>query len=227
MLKARFQEDAIIEAGIDEVGRGCLWGPLVTAAVVWPPEDTWTEAIRELVPQIKDSKKISEKKRPVIAEKIKVHAADVGIGRVGPNEIDALGMSRSNQLGFSRALSALRAPPGRILVDGILPLPADLWQGEQHTIVEGDAKYLTIAAASIVAKVHRDTWVKTWSEANSAVAEQYGFAKNKGYGTAVHRAAVKTHGLHEYHRTLFLRKILGDAIHKRVTECQIQDDPDS
>ena len=122
MLKTRFTNDSKIEAGVDEVGRGCLWGPLVSGAVVWLPEEEWTEEIRELTPQIKDSKKLSEKRRTKLAAQIEGAALDVGIGRVEATEIDTIGMTRANQLAFERAVGSLTVEPERLLVDGILPL---------------------------------------------------------------------------------------------------------
>jgi ribonuclease HII len=239
MLKTRYQTDTAIEVGLDEVGRGCLWGPLVTGAVIWPPEEEWTDEIRALAPQIKDSKKLSEKKRNQVAALIKDYAIDYAVGVVEPQEIDILGMTKSNQTAFARAVRGLTVEPERLLVDGILSLSREDWAGEQHTIIEGDAQFIPIAAASILAKVYRDTWVTEWAKDNEAVASRYGLVKSKGYGTAVHRAALQAHGPHEGHRRLFLRKILGDSIYtppeqqtqtqnqyNYQQQCQIQDDPD-
>ena len=226
MLKTRFLSDNAIEAGLDEVGRGCLWGPLVTGAVIWPPEEDWTEEIRTLSGQIKDSKKLSEKKRNAIAALIKKYAIAYAIGSVEPHEIDMIGMTRANQTAFARAVKTLTIKPNRLLVDGIICLSAIDWKEEQHTIIEGDAKYIPIAAASILAKVYRDTWVTEWCNDHSEMAEKYGFLKSKGYGTAVHRAAVVAHGPQDLHRRLFLRKILGDSIYTQPSQqCQIQDEP--
>lgn len=228
MLKTRFCSDLQIEAGIDEVGRGCLWGPLVAAAVLWPPEEEWTEEIRTVASQIKDSKKLSEKKRVVLAGLIRDYAIDTGIGKVEPDEIDALGMTIANQTAFARAVKNLTVDPDRLLVDGIIQLSSFDWKGEQHTIIEGDAQYIPIAAASILAKVYRDTWVETWCNGNPELGDRYGLLQNKGYGTLVHRTALKTHGSHALHRRLFLRKILGNSIYKQPEQqCQIQDDPDN
>jgi ribonuclease HII len=212
MLKTRFTNDSKIEAGVDEVGRGCLWGPLVSGAVVWLPEEEWTEEIRELTLQIKDSKKLSAARRTKLAAQIEGAALDLGIGRVEATEIDALGMTKANQLAFERAVGSLTVEPERLLVDGILPLSS--WADEQHTIIEGDAEYVPIAAASIVAKVYRDTWVEEWCAANTATAETYGLASSKGYGTARHRGAVVDHGILEQHRRLFLRKIVGEHVYQ-------------
>ena len=227
MLKTRFLQDSAIEVGIDEVGRGCLWGPLVTGAVIWLPEEEWTDEIRAISIQIKDSKKMTEKKRIQLAGLIKDYSIDYSIGVVEPAEIDALGMTRSNQIAFARAVKGLTVDPDRLLVDGIVSLSRADWSGEQHTIVEGDAQFIPIAAASILAKVHRDSWVKAWCAEHTEVSERYGLESSKGYGTAVHRKALQDHGPHDLHRRLFLRKILGDDIYKPPEQqCQIQDESD-
>ena len=218
MLLAKFKDDTEIEAGIDEVGRGCLWGPLVTGAVIWPPEDEWTPEVREVSQKIRDSKKLSEKKRQQLAAEIEACAIDFAIGEVSAKEIDEWGMTASNQLGFARAKNGLTVEPSRLLVDGILPLQTTDWKGEQHTIVDGDAKYIAIAAASILAKHKRDSWVLDWCKANPEPANLYGLESSKGYGTAKHRAAVQKNGPHPLHRRLFLRKILGDDIHHRKNQ---------
>lgn len=228
MLKTRYLTDTAIEVGIDEVGRGCLWGPLVVGAVIWPPEEEWTEEIRTVAEQIKDSKKISEKKRVKLVNMIRDYAIDTAIGVVEPHEIDEWGMTRANQTAFARAVKNLTVDPDRLLVDGIIELSKSDWKGEQHTIIEGDAQYIPIAAASILAKVHRDTWVETWCNGNPELGDQYALLRNKGYGTAAHRTALVNHGPHRLHRRLFLRKILGDTIYKQPEQqCQIQDDPDN
>lgn len=227
MLKTRFHNDLAIEAGIDEVGRGCLWGPMVTAAVVWLPEEEWTEEIRAIATQIKDSKKMTEKKRNEAAALIKDYAIDFAFGVVEPQEIDEMGMTIANQTAFARAVRGLSVEPDRLLVDGILPLSNDTWKGEQHTIVEGDAQYIPIAAASIIAKAYRDNWVLDWAKQHKEIADRYGLSSSKGYGTAIHRSALQIHGPHELHRRLFLRKILGGNIYKSPEQqCQIQDEAD-
>jgi ribonuclease HII len=234
MLKTRFREDSAIEAGVDEVGRGCLWGPLVAVALIWPPESEWTDEIRTLAEQIKDSKKLTEKKRTSLASSIKDYAIDFGVGVVEPNEIDDLGMTLANQTAFSRAVQALTVEPDRLMIDGIIPIPMTLCRKEQHMIIEGDGKYIPIAAASIVGKDYRDTFVKAWATTHQETATRYDLASNKGYGTAKHRQAIQTHGRLSEHRTLFLRKILGESVYtapsrkpkQSTQQCQIQDELD-
>ena len=112
MLKLRYTSDTLQELGIDEAGRGPLWGPMMAAAVLWPPEEAWTDAHRELVPQIKDSKKVAAKKREKLSEAIKSLCTAYGIGSVSAAEIDTLGATRANQLAFRRAIedASLEAP---------------------------------------------------------------------------------------------------------------------
>lgn len=223
MLKTRYKEDLEIEAGVDEVGRGCLWGPLVTGAVIWLPEEEWTDDIRAVAVQIKDSKKMTERKRKELAGLIQTYALDYSIGVVEAHEIDELGMTRANQTAFARAVSGLTVPPDRLLVDGTIPLLAEDWPGEQHQIIDGDASYVPIAAASIIAKVHRDTWVETWCKNNTTAATNYSLESSKGYGTAAHRNGILTHGIHALHRRLFLRKILGEQIYQPSHQYKLVD----
>ena len=205
MLKSRHTDDAEVEVGIDEAGRGCLWGPLMAAAVEWPAECSWSEELRAISTQIKDSKKLSAKRRAILEVAIKQHAVTWSLGRVEAAEIDSIGMTKANRLAFVRALQGLNKMPGRILVDGILPTNYGPTE-----IVEpgGDATYLAIAAASILAKEGRDRVVRELCEAEPGLAK-YGLLSSKGYGTLMHRNAIKEHGMHLQHRRLFLRKLLG------------------
>jgi len=216
MLKVRFGNDTLLEAGIDESGRGCLWGPLYAAAVLWPPESEWTEEYTKVAPFIQDSKKVSPKRRAALAESIKSLAVDYGIGMVTAKEIDELGMTAANRLVFLRAIDACTVKPDRILVDGILALPFfeihERGVQQQETIIEGDGKYLPIAAASILAKEARDAFVKECVVADPTLETTYSIGSSKGYGTLKHRTAVKEKGKLEGHRTLFLRKLLGNTV---------------
>jgi len=205
------------EIGVDEAGRGPLWGPMMAASVVWPWESEWTDAHRELLPSIKDSKKLSAKKREKVAESIQSLAVGYGIGSVSAEEIDALGATRANQLAFRRSLSALYAKgcaidQRRILVDGVLPLNDASEEEECKTVVDGDATYMVIAAASILAKVAHDAWVVDWCKDHVADAAKYDLLSCKGYGTAKHRQGILTHGYTELHRRLYLRKLIPDIV---------------
>jgi ribonuclease HII len=214
MLLPRYSvTDTLLEAGLDEAGRGCLWGPLFAAAVIWPAEESWTEEVRELSTQIRDSKKVSAKNRGRLEKQIQETAVAYGVGSVEAEEIDRLGMTASNRLAFERALGNLAAAakqPGRIIVDGILGLEQRVLDGIIQIVEpKADQKYISVAAASILAKEAHDRVVLEACNADTTLEEKYSIACCKGYGTAKHREGVKTHGMHPLHRRLFLRKILG------------------
>jgi ribonuclease HII len=211
MLLDRYKQDDLTEAGIDEAGRGSLWGPLVAAAVVWPDQSTWTEEIRAVSEKIKDSKKITERGRERLREAIFKYAVDWSIGFVEPDEIDSLGMTKTNQLAFQRAVEGLIEPPGRLLIDGCLSLP--LWEGEQVVEPQADNKYIAVGAASILAKTERDGWVVDYCKDQPELDEFYRLSSNKGYGAKVHMDGIVKHGMHPLHRRLFLRRLA----------CQIDD----
>ena len=206
MLKSRYAVDSKEEVGIDEAGRGCLWGPLVAAAVQWPDEVAWTDEIRAISVQIKDSKKVTPRRRAILEEAIKKHAVAWGVGRVEAAEIDTVGMTKANRLAFQRALDSTEKTPGRLLIDGILGLGSNI---EEVVEPNGDGTYLAIAAASILAKEAHDRMVKDICAADTSLDEKYALLSSKGYGTLKHRNAIKEHGMHAEHRKLFLRKLLG------------------
>jgi ribonuclease HII len=208
-MKAAYSLGEATEIGIDEAGRGCFWGPIFAGAVIWPPENKWDDKHRLLVPLIKDSKKISEKKRPIIASQIKELASSWGIGKVESSEIDTYGITWANQEAFRRAIAACNhstIEPDILLIDGVLGLPDS--KIPYQCIPGGDNMYLSIASASILAKVSRDTFVKDWSEEHKEIAERYDLLKNKGYGTIKHREGLKAHGAHDYHRKQYIRNWL-------------------
>jgi ribonuclease HII len=207
MLSRRYAEDGVLEAGVDEAGRGSFWGSLYAAAVIWPNEATWTDEIKALIPNIKDSKKLSAKKRDKIADDIKRLATDWAVGNVTAAEIDTNGIQWANKQAFHRALDGLkRARPGRALIDGILPIVRDDMQ--IVTVVDGDAQFIPIAAASIIAKVDHDCWLKSRCDADLSLITKYDLLSCKGYGTARHRLGIQTHGLHSEHRRTFIRTSL-------------------
>jgi ribonuclease HII len=222
-LPVRYQKDTLIEAGVDEAGRGCLWGSLYAGAVIWPPEEDWLDEHKEIAPQIKDSKKLSAKKRKQLAQAIQALAIDVGIGIVTPQEIDSLGMTIANRLAFQRAIDSLSVTPDRLLIDGILPLETDSLAKRkiqtQVTVVDGDALYLPIAAASILAKEARDTAVLAAVAEDPSLDTNYKIGSSKGYGTEAHRKGILQYGRHPDHRGLFLRKLLGASL----SDCLISD----
>ncbi|MGQ9647833.1 MAG: ribonuclease HII [Thermodesulfobacteriota bacterium] len=175
-------------AGVDEVGRGPLAGPVVAAAVILP----W-EGIEE---RLYDSKKISSKKREELYEQILSKASGVGIGMIGPEEIDLVNIFQATLKAMALAIKNLPIPPDFILVDGNqviqIPLP-------QKPICKGDQLSTSIAAASIVAKVTRDRMMMAWHQKYP----HYNFAKHKGYGTKEHRSAIEKFGVCELHRKTF------------------------
>lgn len=220
MLQPRHTEDGAIEAGIDEAGRGCLWGPLVAAAVIWPAgaPATWPQEVQALATQVRDSKKVSAKKRATMETAIKAAAVAWGLGVVTPEEIDARGMTWANRAAFERAAAACRGgdpavKPERLVIDGILGLEtatlAALGVKQQVVEAAGDGTYLAVAAASILAKEGRDRMVAEAVAVDPELQSVYGILNSKGYGTAKHREAIKTRGMLPGHRRLFLRKLLG------------------
>ena len=215
ILLSRHIEDSVIEVGVDEAGRGPLWGPLMAAAVIWPNETDWTDAHRETVKSIRDSKKISAKKRTMLYGKIKEQAVAFGIGVVQADDIDRYGASWANQTVFRRAVEDMKLDDKtvrRYIVDGTLSFPTVGNHETCITVIDGDAKYISVAAASILAKVSHDTWVDTWCAEHAELAEKYGLMSSKGYGTAKHRQAIKDHGLLTEHRRLYCRKLLPELV---------------
>jgi len=173
--------------GLDEVGRGCLAGPVVAAAVCF---FNWTE-----IAGINDSKKVAPKKRIELAEKIKLHA-HVGIGVVEPEIIDQINILRASLLAMKKALQVLPLPPQYLLIDGHIGLDIDL---PQQAIIKGDSLCYSIAAASIVAKVYRDNLMKEASKEYPL----FGFEKHVGYPTSYHVEALKKFGITPLHRKTF------------------------
>ena len=162
-LQSRFKDDSMIEIGVDEAGRGSVWGPIVAGATIIPPESEWTDEQRELMVQLRDSKKISPKKRDKLYEQIKELLPYFAVGIVGADEINLNGIQWANREAFRRAIYGIQVEhveTCRLLVDGTLPL--DKWSGEQEVIVEGDNQYMAIAASSILAKVEHDRWIQDY-----------------------------------------------------------------
>lgn len=191
--KALLKQHSVIVAGVDEVGRGALFGPVVAAVVVLSPS-----AIAELVlEQIKDSKQLSSNRRLKLAEKICAVALDWRIGYASTAEIDEINILQASLLAMKRAVLKLNVQPAICLVDGNQPLK-DL-SIPQETIIKGDERSPVIAAASIVAKVWRDALIVRLA----AKYPMYDLVANKGYGTERHRQAVQTHGLSSLHRKSF------------------------
>lgn len=181
-------------AGIDEVGRGCLFGPVVAAAIVIPSEDIPTLSALG----VKDSKKLSPPKRLRLATEIKKIVTGMGIGYGTVAEIDQFNILQASLLAMGRAVLKLPVQPQLCLVDGKYRIPElDL---PQQTLVRGDELSPVIAAASIIAKVWRDELITRWSRRYP----HYDLANNKGYGTLKHRLAIQEYGVSRQHRLSFL-----------------------
>ena len=194
MLKSHYYE-SLIEAGCDEAGRGCLAGSVYAAAVILPP-DYQNELLN-------DSKKLTAKKRYALREEIERDAIAWAVGIVTPEEIDKINILNASFLAMHRALDQLQVRPEAIIVDGNRFKPyQDL---PSATIVKGDGKYLSIAAASILAKTYRDDYMLSLAEEYP----QYDWQSNMGYPTKKHRQAILEHGITPYHRKSY--NLLGDG----------------
>lgn len=191
MLASHFYEGKI-EAGCDEAGRGCLAGSVYAAAVILPP-DYQNELLN-------DSKQLTEKRRYQLREIIQRDAIAWAVGIVTPEEIDKINILNASILAMHRALDQLKVRPEAIIVDGnrFKPYkdPADGKALPSTTIVKGDGKYLSIAAASILAKTYRDDYMNQLAEEYP----QYDWLSNKGYPTKKHRDAIRQYGITPYHR---------------------------
>jgi ribonuclease HII len=181
-----------MEAGCDEAGRGCLAGPVCAAAVVFKPEFDGT-----VLAELNDSKQLTEKMRYALRPLIEQHALSWAVAFVSHTEIDEINILNASFLAMHRALDKLTARPENIVVDGnrfkkYQSIP-------HHCIVKGDGKYLSIAAASVLAKTYRDDLM---DELHQQFPE-YGWNKNKAYATQQHRDAIAKHGQCEYHRKSF------------------------
>jgi ribonuclease HII len=183
-------------AGVDEVGRGALAGPLVAAAVVLPACAGWElRRLRSALARVRDSKLLTPEQRQEILDDIATASAGVAIGVVPPDELDMIGLSAANRVAMERAVLALADEPAALLLDACvldLGLP-------QVGPIRGDAHCLSIAAASIVAKVTRDRMMVE----HDRLDPRYGFAIHKGYGTAAHLSALRAHGPCSIHRRTF------------------------
>ncbi|MCU4176504.1 ribonuclease HII [Carboxylicivirga sp. N1Y90] len=184
-----YLNENLIEAGCDEAGRGCLAGPVVAAAVVLPKDFR-----HEL---LNDSKKLSEKQRDKLRPIVEKEALAWGVGFVDFDEIDKINILNASFLAMHRAIEQLKVLPAHLLIDGNRFKP---YEGIDHTcVIKGDGKYLSIAAASILAKTHRDEYMQKMHEQYPV----YAWDKNKGYPTKAHRHAIKAHGPTPIHRMSF------------------------
>ena len=194
MLLSHYYE-GLVEVGCDEAGRGCLAGSVYAAAVILPPDYE-----NEL---LNDSKKLSAKKRYTLRAEIERDAVAWAVGIVTPEEIDKINILNAFFLAMHRALDQLKVRPEAVIVDGNRFKPYQ--ELPFTTIVKGDGKYLSIAAASILAKTYRDDYM----QALAKEYPQYDWQSNMGYPTKKHRQAISEHGVTPYHRKSF--NLLGDG----------------
>lgn len=186
-------QDGVILAGMDEVGRGPLAGPVVVACVVMPPEP--------LLEYVNDSKKVSEKRREALYDRILSTCIEAQTAWVDQRTIDEINILEATKCAFNEAFAKMHTPITDVLIDALtgLDIPA-----RQHPLIHGDALSYSIAAASIVAKVERDRYMRE----QDAIYPMYGFAQNKGYGTKQHMDAIKEYGPCPLHRRSFIKNLL-------------------
>ena len=195
MALVRYFKKGVVEAGCDEAGRGCLAGPVFAAAVVWPSD-------LEL-PLLNDSKKLTPRNQYAFREEIQRFALGYAVAYIENEKIDKINIFKASMLAMHKALERLNPPPEHVLVDGKYFYPYK--NVPYQCIVEGDGKYLSIAAASVLAKTCRDDYMIRLS----SEYPEYGWDSNKGYATARHRKALMEYGITPYHRKSF--KLLPDA----------------
>lgn len=195
-----YMKEGVVEAGCDEAGRGCLCGPVSCAAVILPPGFE--------LPGLNDSKQLTEAKREALRPIIEEKALAWAVAMVDAEEIDRINILNASITGMHRALDALRVRPEHIIVDGnrfrdYIPgeemLPGLACVIPHHTVVKGDAKYMSIAAASILAKTHRDELMREYALRYPG----YGWEQNMGYPTKAHRKAIRHMGPTPLHRRTF------------------------
>jgi ribonuclease HII len=184
-------------AGVDEVGRGCLFGPVFAGAVVLSEASLAPLAAQGLT----DSKKLTARRRAVLVPQILKAACDWALGQASAAEIDRLGIRSATELAMLRALQKLAVIPELVIVDGVLPLRC--WVGEQVTLVRGDSACLAIAAASVLAKEARDELLSELAQRHRG----YGLERHAGYGTEQHRLALRELGPTALHRRSFLSRV--------------------
>ena len=202
----------VSEVGIDEVGRGAIFGPVFSAVVVL------NEKNKFILKQsgVTDSKKLTPKKRKLLLPKILLLSSDYGIGQSSAREIDKFGIRVATELSMIRAIKKLKEMPSELMIDG--PLLLRPWNGIQKNIVSGDSKFISIASASILAKVSRDNLMERLEKQYSG----YLIFKNKGYGTREHLSLIKKNGITNLHRKSFLKNQILFNSHqskKSLTSC--------
>ena len=190
--RAFWSEEGVVLAGMDEVGRGPLAGPVVVGCVVMPPEP--------LLEYVNDSKKVTEKRREMLYDRIMETCIEAQTAWIWPEEIDQINILEATKKAFAQAFAKMKTPITDVMIDALtgLAIPA-----KQHSLIHGDALCYSIASASIVAKVERDRYMIEQDK----LYPEYGFAKNKGYGTKEHMNAVLQYGMTPIHRRSFLKNL--------------------
>ncbi len=209
MYKLRYKDDDAVEVGLDEAGRGCLFGRLYVGAVVFSNdlEDFFDHGAA--LNDIKDSKLLTKRKRAILYDYVQECALDKSVAYADADEVDRLNVLQADLATMHRALDSLIVPVERVLVDG------DQWRPygdtEGYAIIDGDAQFLAIAAAGILAKVSRDRWIDDVVAKHPEWDTWYGLGSNMGYGAAKHMEGLKTYGVTSEHRRSFapVRAALG------------------
>ena len=191
--RAFWGREGVLLAGMDEVGRGPLAGPVVVCCAAMPPEP--------LIEHVNDSKQVSERRRGMLYPLLTEAALGYSIGWVGMDVIEKINILEATKLAFKQAFDAMPVPVTDVLIDAVRGLDI---AARQHPLIHGDELSYSIACASIIAKVTRDRHMQE----QDALYPEYGFARNKGYGTAEHIAAIRKYGPCPIHRTSFIRKYL-------------------
>ena len=185
-------------AGVDEVGKGSLFGPVFAGAVILSKANE----LKLLNKGLKDSKKLNHRERIHLVPLIKKNSIAWSLGQSSAREIDSLGIRIATEKAMVRAIEKFSYPPDLILVDGILPIR--IWRGKQQTQIRGESHFPSIAAASVLAKEARDELINRLA----CKYQQYGLEKNKGYGTEIHRKNLIKAGASKLHRKSFLSKLV-------------------
>lgn len=196
-MELKYNKNNLVEAGIDEAGRGPLFGPVYAAAVIWNNKLNNFDEIN----LIKDSKKLTVKRRKKAYDFLKNNLTNYGIGKATSEEIDNINILEATKLAMKRAIKNLPTEPELLVIDGVG------WENKFNiktvSIVKGDDKYFSIAAASILAKEEHDLDILEKVKNNNNLVKYYQIDKNKGYGTKYHIEGIKNHGITEFHRKTF------------------------
>lgn len=202
-LKRQWIDDGLVEVGLDEAGRGPLWGRLYVGAVIMSPEDESYFDNGTALREIKDSKKLTRRRRAILDDYIRENAIETAVTWAEPEEIDSINILQADMAAMRRALLSLVTPFQRILVDGNIWDSRNTDTFQAVTIEKGDSVSLPIAAASIIAKEAHDKWVREEISKDPSLSERYGLDTNMGYGTAKHMDGLKKWGPSSLHRRSF------------------------